>query len=75
MSNKERNLKNECWTCSHRRSVPYNSHIACINPDLQMEGNAHGIKNGWFFYPFNFDPVWKEKECANYENQKKNDNK
>jgi hypothetical protein len=25
---------------------------------LGIVGDPHGIKNGWFFWPFNFDPVW-----------------
>jgi hypothetical protein len=27
---------------------------------LGVTGNAHGIKNGWFCWPFNFDPIWLE---------------
>lgn len=56
----------ECYTCAHKREVPGNCHIACVNPDPNMTGNSHGIKNGWFFYPFLFDPTWKTKTCANY---------
>ena len=26
-----------------------------------IEAASHGIKNGWFNYPLNFDPVWLEK--------------
>ena len=36
---------------------------------ISVTGNEHGIRNGWFAWPFNFDPVWldacdgfKEKE-------------
>lgn len=25
---------------------------------LNIRANPHGVKNGWFFYPVNFDPVW-----------------
>jgi hypothetical protein len=32
---------------------------------LKVKGNPHGIKNGWFQYPFNFDPVWLE-ECEGF---------
>lgn len=32
-----------------------------------MKGNKHGIRNGWFMYPFLFDPVWKEKKCENFD--------
>ena len=63
----KRNMRNECWSCKHRREVPYNAHIRCAKPDSTMQGNPHGIKNGWFFYPLCFDPVWKEKDCSNYQ--------
>ena len=29
-------------------------------------GDPHGIKNGWFNWPLNFDPTWLEK-CSYYE--------
>ena len=57
----------ECYNCKHKRNVPMNTHIKCVNPDPEMTGNAHGIKRGWFIYPSLFDPVWKEKRCANFE--------
>ena len=63
----ERNKTNECHMCKHKRSIPGDVHIQCINPDMSMTGNAHGIKNGWFMYPINFDPCWKTKDCANFE--------
>jgi len=25
---------------------------------LSVTANSHGIKNGWFVWPWNFDPVW-----------------
>ncbi len=28
---------------------------------LKVVGNAHGIKNGWFAWPLNFDPTWLEQ--------------
>ena len=33
---------------------------------LNVSGNPHGIKNGWFFWPINFDPVWLET-CDGFE--------
>jgi hypothetical protein len=33
---------------------------------LNIKANAHGIKSGWFNWPFNFDPVWLES-CNGYE--------
>lgn len=63
----KRNKRTECYTCVHRRSIPGDAHSFCSKPDLEMKGNPHGIKSGWFFYPINFDPVWKEKLCNNYK--------
>lgn len=33
---------------------------------LNIKGNPHGIKNGWFMWPVNFDPVWLEN-CDGFE--------
>jgi len=57
----------ECRNCKHRRTIPWDAHIQCANPDPNMKGSKHGVKMGWFAYPYNFDPVWKEKECSNFE--------
>ena len=27
---------------------------------LNIRGNFHGIRNGWFLWPVNFDPTWLE---------------
>lgn len=61
------NKFSECRACKHKEEVPGNCHIKCNKPDLQMTGNRSAINRGWFFYPFLFDPVWKEKECNNFE--------
>lgn len=63
----KRDMRNECYHCSYKREVPGNAHIQCIKPDMDMVGNEHGIRNGWFFYPLLFDPTWKERMCKNYE--------
>ena len=34
--------------------------------ELRIKGNAHGIEQGWFYWPFNYDPVWLEN-CDGYE--------
>ena len=36
--------------------------------ELNIKGNLHGIKSGWFNFPFNFDPVWLEN-CDGFENK------
>lgn len=57
----------KCWKCKFKRSVPGNCHIECKNPDPNIQGDPHGIANGWFIYPFLFDPVWMINECRNFE--------
>uniref|UniRef100_A0A6H1ZK92 Uncharacterized protein n=1 Tax=viral metagenome TaxID=1070528 RepID=A0A6H1ZK92_9ZZZZ len=69
MSEIERTKMNECYSCEHRRTIPYNAHTQCTKPDPEMEGNACGIKAGWFKYPSNYDPIWKEKDCKNYRGE------
>lgn len=71
MNPEERDRMAECYSCQHRRSIPGDAHIRCVKPDPEMTGNPHGIRNGWFLYPFNFDPVWKEKICSNYTETEK----
>lgn len=59
--------KDNCYKCKYKRNVQGNCHIKCDNPDPDMKGNPHGMKNGWFYYPALFDPIWKAKECKNFE--------
>lgn len=62
----KRDMRDECYNCEHQRKIPGDSHISCVKPDSSMKGDRHGIRNGWFFYPFNFDPTWKTKLCKKY---------
>lgn len=57
---------NDCYQCKHKRNVPGNCHIECVNHDYKMTGDPHGIKKGWFMYPLLFDPTWMTKKCDNY---------
>ena len=36
--------------------------------DLNISYNNHGFKNGWFYWPLNYDPVWLET-CDGFENK------
>lgn len=65
IKNKE-TMMSECYNCVHKINIPGDCHIGCNNPDINMTGDIHGIKKGWFCYPLNFDPVWKTKLCNNY---------
>lgn len=60
-------LETNCYKCVYKRNVPGNAHIKCNNPDPDMTGDPHGIRNGWYIYPMLFDPIWRTKECINFE--------
>jgi hypothetical protein len=51
-------LNAECFKCKHKRSIPGDCHIECANKQAKVVGHEIGKKKGWFFWPFNFDPVW-----------------
>jgi len=34
--------------------------------ELNIRANPHGVKNGWFNFPLNFDPRWLEN-CDGFQ--------
>jgi len=50
--------KPNCYRCTHRRIVPGDAHSSCKNAKAKVSGVEYGIRNGWFMWPYNFDPVW-----------------
>lgn len=50
--------KPNCYDCAHRRDLPGSAHSRCNKFDANVEGDAHGIRKGWFSWPLNFDPTW-----------------
>ena len=32
--------------------------VSFSSKELNIQGDTHGIKHGWFNFPFNFDPTW-----------------
>ena len=38
-----------------------------------IKANAHGIRSGWFNWPWNFDPVWLDA-CEKFDTRKEQDN-
>lgn len=48
------------------------SGLSDLQKSLGVTGNPHGAKNGWFCWPYNFDPVWLES-CAGFEARKESD--
>lgn len=37
-----------------------------IVPKINIKANPHGIRSGWFNWPYDFDPVWLIS-CEGYE--------
>ena len=52
------NSESDCYKCVHRLNVPGDAHSRCNNVKASVNGNAHGIRSGWFRWPINFDPAW-----------------
>jgi len=48
----------KCYACIHRLEIPGDAHSRCNNIKAKVEGHPHGIRNGWFIWPINFDPTW-----------------
>lgn len=58
--------KPNCYKCTHRRTIPGDAHTRCANTEATVKGDPHGIRSGWFMWPFNFDPTWLEA-CDGFE--------
>lgn len=70
--NNKPKVEPNCYKCIYRGTIPGDAHSLCRNFKAKVTGMSHGIKNGWFFWPINFDPVWlvscngfKETESKN----------
>jgi len=69
-------------TCDHPKILEKNSNVfgamfqvmqgkfKQISKDLEIKYHVHGFKNGWFFWPADFDPTWL-LSCNGFK--KKND--
>ena len=62
--------KPNCYECKYRGEVAGSAHSQCKNLNAKVKGSPHGIKSGWFLWPFNFDPVWLEN-CDGFKKKQK----
>lgn len=46
----------------------FNEKNIVLRRKLRITGNPYGIRNGWFTWPVNFDPVWLEN-CNGFKNK------
>jgi hypothetical protein len=50
--------KPNCYECVYRKGVPGDAHSECSNKEADVIGYSYGAKQGWFTWPYNFDPTW-----------------
>jgi len=51
-----------CKNCVFGKKVENSSHhMSCQRIQTRIQNvNEHGVKNGWFIFPINFDIIWAE---------------
>ncbi len=47
-----------CYNCSHRGTIAGDCHSSCANKEAKVKGKEFGVRKGWFYWPYNFDPLW-----------------
>ena len=56
-----------CSGCAYKRAVPGDAHLRCVfawrTPESMPKGDRHGVLNGWYLFPYNYDPVWGPNDC------------
>lgn len=69
-----------CNTCKHNKEIAYSHQISChyfiknktkINksPLYQESVPEYAKNNGWFNFPYSFDPLWISN-CEKHKNKK-----
>ena len=61
----------KCWSCAYKKSIPGNAHIRCRfdwigQKQIMPVGKEHGIRNGWYMFPLNYDPTWMTNNCPQW---------
>lgn len=49
-----------CYKCEYRCDIAGDCHSQCLNMNAHVKGSEHGRRNGWFIWPWNYDPIWLE---------------
>ena len=66
--------KQNCYSCGYKGNIAGSCHSSCtfdwVNSKLKPpKASLHGIKKGWYMFPFNYDPVWQEEPCKAYSKE------
>jgi len=64
---------NQCYGCVFRKELSWSAHSECVfnwdeSNKKPPQHNEHGLKNGWYNFPYNYDPVWQESKCEAIKN-------
>ena len=64
----------QCYDCAYRGTIPGNAHSKCLfdfkKARIDMPaGDPYGIKQGWYIFPLNYDPVWMDTDCGGFAEQ------
>ena len=77
------NIPGDAHSCCNHSSLPNSANMfdGLVNilsgkaegaaKKLNIKGNLHGIRSGWFMWPANFDPIWLEN-CDGFEKKEEN---
>jgi len=57
-------------TLASARRVPFMQDCDALDT-LNIQGSPHGIRNGWFNWPLDFDPTWL-LNCDGYDRKEAN---
>lgn len=67
-------MSTNCYTCVHRKEIPFSAHSTCLffwknkkNPTVEpLQFKQYGKDNGWFDFPYDYDPVWITSQCPHH---------
>ncbi len=71
-------IQKQCYGCGYKKEIRGDCHISCLFDWGRMsyksgihppKGNAHGIMNGWYNFPYQYDPVWMIEECPAFSKE------
>ena len=57
--------KPNCYACVHRRDLRGTAYSSCNAIDASVTGDVRGVRDGWFNWPLQFDPVWLQT-CSSF---------
>jgi hypothetical protein len=56
----------KCHNCKFKSNIAGDAHVSCKRAAcLPLDVNQHGVDQGWFIFPVNFDPTWA-KSCTGF---------